>query len=105
MSPKTQKLLRWHPAAEEDLQAISESIGEHAPRTAGRFVEAILRKVEILRDLPYLGAVTPQVRRVRFLTHKKYIIYYTVHRREVVVRAVVRGARLFQSSWFRRGED
>jgi hypothetical protein len=30
------------------------------------------------------------------------IIYYTVLRREIVVRAIVHGARLFRSSWLRR---
>jgi len=36
------------------------------------------------------------------LVFGNYVVYYTVSRREVVVRAVVHGARRFRPSWLRR---
>jgi plasmid stabilization system protein ParE len=38
------------------------------------------------------------------MTHGDYVIYYFVDRHEIVVRAVVHGARQFQPGWLGREE-
>jgi len=102
MSTGKGKQVRWQEVALNDLTQIVAGIAERAPQAAENFSEKVLARVEALADSPYLGAVCPQFGKARQLIHGNYIIYYTVHRQEVVIRAVVRGARLFRSSWLRR---
>jgi len=99
---RPRKALRWLVAAREDLTEIVEHIARQYPQAAGHFAARLLRRVEILADFPHIGSLCPQYRKARQLIHGHYVIYYTVHRQEVVIRAVVRGARLFRSSWLRR---
>ena len=104
MSPRTRREVRWLEVALQDLCEIVEYIAQEAPEAAERFADAVFAKVDLLEELPYLGGACPHHRRARQLIHGNHIIYYTVHRHEVVVRAVVHGARLFQSHWLERGE-
>ena len=99
---RARKPIRWLYAAHVDLAEIVETIARDKPAAAEGFARAILRKIERLADFPYLGSVSPYFRKARQLSHKKYVIYYTVHRDEIVVRAVVHGSRIFRSAWFRR---
>ena len=66
-------------------------IAADSPVNADRFAKAVF-------------AVCPHFRKARQLIHGNYIIYYSVHRTEIVIRAVVHGARLFRSYWLRREE-
>jgi plasmid stabilization system protein ParE len=102
MTSRRPKELRWLNDALEDLAQIVAGIAETAPRTAERFAERVFRRAELLQQFPHLGPVCPYHRRTRQLVHGNYVIYYTIHRTEVVVRAVVRGARLFRPEWLRR---
>ena len=102
MSASRRKELRWLLAALEDLTGIVERIAEDAPQAAERFAATVFARVQRLRIFPYLGSICPYYRKARQLIHGHYIIYYTVHRKEVVIRAVVHGARLFRSAWLRR---
>jgi len=90
--------LRWLEAARDDLGQIAESIAADNPRAAERLSERILDRVQILSDHPHLGSPCPFAPRVRFLV----VGNYTVHRKEVVIRAVVHGRRLFRPGWLRR---
>lgn len=102
MTRKRQKPVRWLQAALEDLAQIVGYIAQDAPQAAEQFSAAVFAKVEVLQDSPHLGFVCPYYRKARQLIHGSYLIYYTVHRQEIVVRAVVHGARLFRSQWLRR---
>ena len=102
MSPRQKKPIRWHHAAVDDLAGIVEYIARNAPQEAEQFAERLLSRVELLSDFPHLGPVCPHYRKARQLIHGKYIVYYTVHRQELVIRALVHGARLFRSYWLRR---
>jgi addiction module RelE/StbE family toxin len=102
MSARKRKQVRWQTAALEDLTQIVSYIARHAPQAAERLADDVFTQVERLGDFPYLGSTCPSFRKARQLVHGNYIIYYTVHRQEVVVRAVVHGARLFRSNWLRR---
>jgi len=96
------KSIRWHKAALHDLEGIVAFIAQDKPSAAERFAESVFTKVEMLATSPNLGAVCPHFRSARQLLHGSYIIYYTVSKQEVVVRAVVHGARLFRGYWLNR---
>ncbi len=98
------KAVRWLISAQDEFLALVEQIASDKESAAERFFDRLLEKIELLGDSPHLGAVCPYFRRVGQLIHGKYVIYYTVHRTEVVIRAVVHGARLFRSHWLRRDD-
>src|SRR5207245_3820538 len=99
MKPPGAKSLRWLPSALDDLFQIAEYISANAPQAADQFIQAVFAKTKQLRDFPYLGSICPYYPKARQLIHGNYVIYYTVHRNEVTVRAVVHGARLFRARW------
>jgi plasmid stabilization system protein ParE len=89
-------------AAIDVLVGIVDQIVPYSPQAAERFADAIFARVDQLQTFPHLGSVCPDYAKARQLIHGDYIIYYTVHRKEVVIRAVVHGARLFRLYWLRR---
>ena len=100
---KPRKTIRWQRPARDDLAEIVDFIVQQSDApTAERFAERLVARVNDLAFFPYAGEVCPQYRKARRLPWRNFVIYYTVHRREVVIRAVVRGARLFRSWWLRR---
>ena len=104
MTARKPKPLRWHSAAYDDLCEIVDYIAADSPVNADRFAKAVFARVELLTESPHLGSVCPHFRKARQLIHGNYVIYYSVHRTEIVIRAVVHGARLFRSYWLRREE-
>jgi plasmid stabilization system protein ParE len=102
MSQRKPKPIRWLEAAQEDLAQIVEYVSQDSPQAADRLAEGLLAQVELLSHSPYLGSICPHYRKARQLIHGSYLVYFTVHRQEIVVRAVVHGARLFRSHWLRR---
>jgi plasmid stabilization system protein ParE len=102
MTQKKRKQIRWLNAALDDVEQIVAYIAQDRPQAAEKSAEGIFSRVEALAHSPYLGSICPYYRRARQLIHGSYLVYYTVHRKEVVVRAVVHGARLFRSHWLRR---
>jgi len=91
---KRVKQIRWLPEAREDVAAIVEFISADSLRSAERLIDQIDRLVSLLEHFPYLGAISPLAKRARMLIEGNYVIYYTVHRTKIVVRAVVHGAML-----------
>jgi toxin ParE1/3/4 len=102
MTAGKKKNLRWFVSAVDDLLDIIDYIARDSPRQAERFGRVLKAKVRLLELFPYLGSQCPEHPQIRQLFHKKYIIYYSVHRTEVVIRAVVHGARESQFYWLRR---
>ncbi len=101
---KPRKTVSWQWPAREDLAEIAAFIAQQSDvATAQRFAERLVARVADLAFFPYAGEVCPHYRKARQLPFENFVVYYTVHRREVVIRAVVRGARLFRSWWLRRG--
>jgi plasmid stabilization system protein ParE len=102
MSMRRRKPVRWLEAALHDLAAIVAVIAERNPRAAKRLAQRIFAKTDLLATFPHLGGVSAHRRDVRLMSHKNYVMYYTVHRHEVVIRAVVHGARIFRTEWLYR---
>ena len=102
MSAARKRILRWKKAAGDDLAAIVDTIAADSPVAAERFLETILGRIESLERFPFSGGVCPHYPKARQIVFGNYLVYYTVGRRDVVIRAVVHGARLFRASWLRR---
>lgn len=102
MTRRTPKPIRWFFAARRDLFDIADYIAADSEAAAERFVDELEAHVDLLAEAPYLGSVCPHSQRYRQLIHGNYIVYYSVHRAEIVIRAVVHGARLFRSARLRR---
>lgn len=104
MIARRPKQVRWLKSALRDLEEIVEYIARDNPKASERFADAVFARTETLGQSPHLGSICPHYCKARQLIHGRYLIYYTVHRREVMIRAVVHGARLFRSYWLRRDE-
>jgi plasmid stabilization system protein ParE len=102
MSAKPPRVIRWRKAAGDDLAAIVDHIAADSISAAEKFLGGILSRISALEWFPYSGAVCPHYPKARQLIYGNYIVYYSVGRNEVLIRAVVHGARLFQASWLRR---
>lgn len=102
MSRAPKRTVRWRKAAGDDLAAIVDYIAADSPDAAERFLDAILNRIASLERFPLSGGICPHYPRARQLVFGNYIVYYTVSTREVLVRAIVHGARLFRPAWLRR---
>jgi toxin ParE1/3/4 len=96
------RLIRWRKAAGDDLAEIVDYIAADSPDAAQRVLDGILARIESLARHPLLGSVCPYYPKVRQLLYGNYVIYYSVARRDVLVRAIVHGTRLFRPAWLRR---
>ena len=96
------RTLRWKQAAVDDLAAIVDRIDSDTPIAARRFREELTQQIQTLAAFPYSGGICAESPPARQLIFGSYIVYYTVGPREVIIRAVVHGARLFRISWLRR---
>ena len=81
--------------AETDLEDIADWIAEDNPARAGSFVVELLARCATLSDHPKRF---PEVRRtrsasIRKLTHKHYLIFYTVGPDSVTIARIVHGSR------------
>src|SRR5262245_52618009 len=104
MTEPPTRVVRWHEAAIRDVEEITAYIKRDAPQAAEALARAFVDRAESLAAQPFLGGECPYAPNARTLIEGKYLIYYTVARREVVIRAVVHGARRFRPSWLRRRE-
>ena len=104
MTESVPKPVHWLKAADDDLAEIIDRISKDDPIAASNFLDRIFSLTELLERSPLLGAVCPYSRKVRQLIHGKYVIYYSVGRSEILIRAIVHGARLFRRNWLIRDE-
>jgi addiction module RelE/StbE family toxin len=92
----------WLPQAAEDLQEISDYIGQHSPAYADGMIERILDAVERLEQFPLMGHRVLDVRvkgiELRELAAPPYRIVYRVHDEHVVVLAIIHGARILRKA-------
>jgi plasmid stabilization system protein ParE len=102
MTSKPLRTIRWKKAADDDLAAIIEYLAADSPKAAERMFEELFNAVEILPRFPFTGNIYPRFPKARQLIVGNYVLYYTVSPREIVVRAVVHGARRFRVAWLRR---
>jgi len=59
-----------------DLEEVMRWPWENHPGTSERFANALLNHVDLLKDLPYLGAPVRRYHGVRRLQHSPLLVYY-----------------------------
>lgn len=77
--------------AVDELDHIYQYLFNEAPRSARSFVGNLKKRILSLKSLPYRGTRVriledPKSKReIRFIEHKKYLIFYTVIERDVTI--------------------
>jgi toxin ParE1/3/4 len=92
----------WLPAAADDLEDISDYIGQRSPAYADAMIERILDAVDGLADFPTKGHPVADVRiagvRLREVSVRPYRIIYRLRDERVVILAAIHGARLLRKA-------
>jgi toxin ParE1/3/4 len=88
--------VRWTPQAADDLEAITEFIGQDSEHYASLFVMDVLQAVERLAHLPRIGRVVPEINdpAIREIILGNYRIIYRLHVELVEILTVYHGAKL-----------
>ena len=86
--------------ARADVRAIMSNIGQDSPRSARRFLFAVVKLAERLTGIPELGPLYeldhPDLAGLRVFPvprFKKYLLFYRIHDDEIEVVRVIHGAR------------
>ena len=92
----------WLPAAAEDLQEISDYVGQTSQAYADSLIERVLDAVERLVDFPRMGPVVRDVRvkgvELREISVRPYRVIYRLRSHRVIILGVVHGARLLRKA-------
>lgn len=86
--------------AEQDLEEIWSYVAEDAnPTTAGRLIDAIIDRFEVLCEQPRMGRNRPEFGEgVRSFVAESYVIYYR-HDGDLLIARVLHGRRDQASAW------
>ncbi len=92
----------WLPAAAQDLEEISDFVGQTSRAYADSLIERILVAVEQVGDFPRMGPVVRDVRikgiQLREVSVRPYRVIYRLRDDCVVVLGVIHGARLLRKA-------
>lgn len=90
-------ILRYLPAAQEDLISVLEFIAQDSPSRAISFVDHLDERIGQLERHPLLGRVPrhPKLREsgYRVLVIESYLVFYIVRGQTVEIHRVVHGSR------------
>lgn len=88
----------WSKPAREDLRLIHQYIAHDSKRYATRVVQDITEKVEVLRDLPKLGRMVPEIgeENVREIGLYSYRILYELISDTIYIHGVIHRRRHFK---------
>lgn len=94
----------WSKPAREDLRLIHQYIAHDSKRYATRVALDITEKVEVLRELPKLGRMVPEIgeENVREIGLYSYRIMYELIGDAVYIHGVIHRRRHFKSDDLRR---
>jgi toxin ParE1/3/4 len=87
--------IEWTESAIADLESIHNYIEKDSNYYASRFIGRIIQAVERLMDSPEMGRRVPEVEEenIRELLFQNYRIMYRVAPQNILVLAVIHGAR------------
>jgi toxin ParE1/3/4 len=82
--------LIWSPLAVQRIQEISDYIAIDSRSAAGRWVDTLFKKTEILKSSPEIGRIVPEVGKsdVRELLFGNYRIIYLFSSKQIAVLTV-----------------
>jgi plasmid stabilization system protein ParE len=80
----------WAPAALVQAESALDYIAQDRPSAAVRWLDGLLERVDLLRDLPEQGRHVPEARRqdLRELIYGRYRVIYRVRHDEIAVLQV-----------------
>ncbi len=89
--------IRYLPAAEEDLLSIYDWIEKDDISKAERYVEELDKRIGSLAQNPFPGRI-PRLARLRDLRYRvlivdKYLVFYKIRVRVVLIYRVIHGSR------------
>ncbi len=97
MAGKLPLVLRYLPAAQEDLLAILEWIARDSPTRAVTFVDRLDERIGRLERQPHLGRIprNPKLQSYgyRVLVVESYLVFYVIRRRTIEIHRVIHGSR------------
>lgn len=89
--------LRLLSIAEQDFLDIMEYLAAESPVAAHTMMDQIEKRLQQLRDYPFLGKVPADTKVARMsyrvLVVKEYLIFYKVRGKTVLVYRIIHGAR------------
>ncbi len=90
-------IIRYLPAAVDDLISIFDWIADDSPANAAKFVEKLDRRIGALMTHPFLGHI-PRDDKLkstgyRVLVVESYLAFYIVYGKTVEIHRVVHGSR------------
>ena len=90
-------LLRYLPAAQEDLLSILEYIGRDNPGRALSFVDKLDNRIGQLEQQPLLGRKPrdPKLQKhgYRVLIVESYLVFYIIRGKKIEIHRVIHGSR------------
>src|SRR5437870_9318120 len=90
-------VLRYLPAAQDDLLAILDYIAKDSPVRAEEFVADLEDRIALLERSPVLGRIPrhPRLREYgyRVLIVQSYLVFYMIHGNTIEIHRVVHGSR------------
>lgn len=97
--------LTWNEAALRDVEQNADYIARDSPRYAAAFVRRIRDAARSLKRLAERGRMVPELGEpaIRELLVGNYRLIYEIREREVIVLALIHGARDLASLWIREG--
>ena len=95
-------IVDFTPEAETDLEAISDYIARENPERALTFIQEVRDRCAALSDFPERFPLVARYerRRVRHVTHGKYLIFYRVDPDAVLILHILHGARDYRPLLF-----
>ncbi|MBI2840667.1 MAG: type II toxin-antitoxin system RelE/ParE family toxin [Acidobacteria bacterium] len=95
-SPRRALTIRWTDRARNDLVEIGDFIARDNPDAAARWVEMLIKAVELASTFPPSGRVVPEIDRddIREIIRHSYRIVYRVSAEAIDVLTVFEGHRL-----------
>ncbi|MFN3580807.1 MAG: type II toxin-antitoxin system RelE/ParE family toxin [Pseudomonas sp.] len=72
----------------EDLRRLREFIAVHNPSAAGSIAAELIRRIELLSDLPGMGTpveLAPIPDSIRDMVFGKYVVRYSVHVSAIII--------------------
>jgi|SRR5215213_2930693 len=99
--------IRWSPPAVEDLEQIADYIALDSSYYAAAFVREIRDAARSLQHLARRGRVVPELSKttLRELLVGNYRLIYQLKASDVVILAIVHGARDLGTLWKREGRE
>ena len=94
------------PEAEKDLDEMEAWLAQNwGPLAAANVIEAVLAKIALLAEMPFAGTPRPEFgEAMRFVTAKRYVIYYEADADTLTVLRILHSAR-DRASIMRRAID